>query len=257
MCTYDVYNVQAFDSSSDDINDMCNKENECDSVEYFYIPSNIKLSNRFENLSILKCKKCLKAFEGSNRVCNCNMSVNYTKPAQELPTLVANDVKLSNRFELLYYMDNDTRKDCKHTVCYPNVKSVKSCRVDLAVSSQKEPLLCNNVHVCKINNATNENSNNNNNGTDEDNVNEERIENDTGTTVNEGTEFKMFDINICSLNVAGWTANNSALREEIIKNSGGDLICIQESHCEKGETLEVEGYTFYSHPRSLRNKSPP
>ena len=59
------------------------------------------------------------------------------------------------------------------------------------------------------------------------------------------------------LNVAGWTVNNRSLREAIIKHLNLHIFCICETHLNKNDNLNVEGYTWFGHCRFGKHKKAP
>ncbi len=62
---------------------------------------------------------------------------------------------------------------------------------------------------------------------------------------------------IGNLNINGWTDFNSELRKQVIISNNPDIFCIQETHVGEPCNIELEGYTFYNHPRSFRHKDAP
>lgn len=58
-------------------------------------------------------------------------------------------------------------------------------------------------------------------------------------------------------NINGWTPNNRILRETIIAHLKPDILCLCETHLEKEETIQLEGYHFVPFNRKLRHVNAP
>ena len=61
------------------------------------------------------------------------------------------------------------------------------------------------------------------------------------------------DMHISSLNINGWTENNKQLRLALIKYTRPDVLCLQESHLDAGQPLDIEGYLWIGHNRKSKH----
>ena len=61
------------------------------------------------------------------------------------------------------------------------------------------------------------------------------------------------DLHISSLNINGWTENNKELRLALIKHTSPDVLCLQETHLDAGQSINIEGYLWIGHNRTNKH----
>ena len=54
-------------------------------------------------------------------------------------------------------------------------------------------------------------------------------------------------------NLKGWTVNNSTLRCVIIRQLNQDVMCHVETHLTDENVLDIQGYTWYGHNRTVKH----
>ena len=58
-------------------------------------------------------------------------------------------------------------------------------------------------------------------------------------------------------NINGWTENNCILRENIISHLKPHILCIIETHLDRDRTIQVNGYQFIKHNRTVKHRRAP
>ena len=61
------------------------------------------------------------------------------------------------------------------------------------------------------------------------------------------------DMHISSLDINGWTENNKQLRFALIKHTRPDVLCLQETHIDAGQSIDIEGYLWIGHNRKSKH----
>ena len=59
------------------------------------------------------------------------------------------------------------------------------------------------------------------------------------------------------MNAGGWTIQNGELREQLVKLSECDIMCISETHLLKMQALNIENYKWFGYNRQLLHKNAP
>ncbi len=74
---------------------------------------------------------------------------------------------------------------------------------------------------------------------------------------NDNAESNVSKLKIVSANLAGWTTRNNDLRQKILLSTKADIICVQETHGDQDKVIDINGYHFFRHDRTVKNKKSP